>query len=162
MKRSRKALVPTAVLAAVGLLLPLSGTASAETQTFHEEVQFSSTHPCTGELVEGDTKVKMTITTTNNPDGTMTVGIHQHTHGQQLLGVVSQDWYVFNDGQNSSETFTLLGPSGTVATRTTYIHTSEDVAFQEQPGLDDFHQRLVVTFTPLLPPTVVKDTSECK
>lgn len=148
------------VLAAVSLMLPLSNVASAE--TYREEVEFASTHPCTGELVEGDTKVKMTINTTNNPDGTMTVDITQQTHGQQLLGLVSQDWYVFNEGQDTSETFTLLGPSGSVTTRTTFIHTSEDVAFQEEPGLDDYHQRLLVTFTPLLPPTVVRDTGECK
>lgn len=156
----RKAASVTTGLAAVALMLPLSSFAAAE--TYHEEVEFATTHPCTQEPVEGDTKVKMTINTTNNPDGTMGVTIHQHTHGQQLLGLISQDWYVFNDGQNTSESYTLLGPSGSVATRTTFIHTSEDIAYLEPQGMDDYHQRLVVTFTPLLPPTVLKDTGECK
>lgn len=150
----------TAALTVVALVLPLSNVAFAE--KFEQDVEFASEHPCTREFVEGDTWVKMWIETTNNSDGTMTVKIKQLTHGQELYGVISGDKYVFNDGQDTEETFTLLGPTGTVATRTTFIHTGEDQAFAEVPGLDDFHQRFLVTFAPLLPPTIVRDTAECK
>lgn len=153
------------VVAAAVLVLPLSAApAFAQTsETFHEEVEFASEHPCTREIVEGDTKVKMTITTTDNGDGTTTVDVHQHTHGQQLLGVVSQDWYVFNENMDSHTQDTILGRSGTIETHTRFIHTSEDLAHQEvMQGLDDFHQRLEVVISPLLPPVVVKDTGTCK
>jgi hypothetical protein len=160
MTKVRKASAIASALAAVALALPLSSPASAA--TYQEEIEFATDHPCTREIVEGDTTVRMTINTTSNPDGTQTVQVIQHTHGQQLLGVVSQDWYVFNEGENTNESFTLVGPSGSISTRTTFIHTSEDLAYQEVPGMDDFHQRLLVTFTPLLPPTIVRDTGECK
>lgn len=164
MTKRIKGLIPATVFSVVALVLPLTAnTAFAQTQQVHErDVEFASQHPCTEELVEGDTTVHMTITTTNNPDGTMTVKVKQHTHGQQLLGVISQDWYTFNDAEDTEETFTLLGPAGSVSTKTIFIHTSEDVAFQEEPGLDDLHQRFAIAFSPLLPPTVVRDTSECK
>jgi hypothetical protein len=151
-----------AVLSLGALLLPFAAS-PAQAETYHEEVEFASEHPCTGEVVEGDTKVKMTITTTDNGDGTTTVHVHQHTHGQQLLGVVSQDWYVFNENQDSHTTETLLGPSGTVEAHTRFIHTSEDLAYQELvQGLDDFHQRLEIVIQPLLPPVVVRDTGRCQ
>lgn len=164
MTRTRKASSLAAAIAAVALVLPLSATAAfAQTQHIHEdEVEFASVHNCTGEPVQGDVWVKMTITQTENPDNTTTIKIKQHTHGQQLLGLISNDWYVFNDAQDTEETFTVLGPSGSVSTRTTYIHTGENVAYQEQPGLDDFHQRLALTFSPLLPPVITKSTSECR
>jgi hypothetical protein len=152
------------VVAAAALVLPLSAApAFAQTQTHQEEVEFASEHPCTREIVEGDTKVKMTITTTDNGDGTTTVHVRQHTHGQQLLGVVSQDWYVFNENQDSETTETIFGQSGTVETHTRFIHTTEDLAHQELvQGLDDFHQRLEVVIQPLLPPVVVRDTGQCR
>jgi hypothetical protein len=132
-------------------------------ETFHEEVEFAEEHPCTGEIVEGDTTVRMTITTTDNGDGTTTVDVHQHTHGQQLRGVVSQDWYVFNENMDSHTSETIIGSSGTVDTHTRFIHTTEDLAYQElMQGLDDFHQRLEVVVQPLLPPTVVRDTGHCR
>lgn len=157
MTNSRKAFIP-AVLA-VALALPLTASSAfAQTQHVHEdEVVFASQHPCTEEPVEGDTKVKMTITTTENSNGTMSVKIRQHTHGQQLLGVISQDWYVFNDAQDEETEFTLLGPAGSVDTWTRFIHTSEDIAYNEEPGKDDYFQRNSVVFSPLLPPTVIED-----
>lgn len=161
MTKLRKASAVAAALAAVALVLP--SPAFAQTQHIHEDdVEFASVHNCTGEAVQGDVWVKFKITQTANSDGTTTIEVKQLTHGQQLLGLVSGDWYVFNDGQDSTETFTLLGPTGTVSSRTTYIHTGEDLAFQEQLGLDDFHQRLEITFSPLLPPVITKSTSECK
>lgn len=164
MTKWRKASCAAAALSVVALVLPFSASpALAATQTFEEEVEFAGDHPCTHEPLEGDQRVHMTITTTDNPNGTMTVRIHQHTHGQQLLGLVSGDWYVFNEGEDSVSETTLLGPAGTTTTKTIFVHTSEDLAFQESAqGLDDYHQRLVVTFSPLLPPTVLKDTGECK
>lgn len=161
MTKLTKASIPAAVLA-VAAALPLAATSAfAQTQHVHEdEVVFASIHPCTKETVEGDTKVKMTITTTENSNGTTTVKIKQHTHGQQLLGTVSQDWYVFNDAQDEETTYTLLGPSGSVDTWTRFIHTSEDVAFQEEPGEDDYFQRTSVVFSPLLPPTLIEDERE--
>ena len=47
-------------------------------------------------------------------------------------------------------------------TKTVFVHTSEDLAFQEEPGLDDFHQRFTVTFSPLSPPVVRGLLGECK
>lgn len=155
----------TKVFAFVALVLPFAAQpAGAQTsESYKEEVEFASDHPCTREIVEGDTKVKMTITTTDNGDGTTTVDVHQHTHGQQLLGVVSQDWYVFNENQDSHTTETIGGSTGTVETHTRFIHTSEDLAYQELlQGLDDFHQKLEVVVQPLLPPVVVRDTGRCQ
>lgn len=161
MTKLRKASSIAAALAAVALVLP--SPALAQTQHIHEdEVEFASIHNCTGEAVQGDVWVKYTITQTDNGDGTTTVKIKQHTHGQQLLGLISNDWYVFNDAQDTEETFTVFGSTGTVSTRTDYIHTTEDVAYQEEPGKDDFHQRLAFTFSPLLPPVITKSTSECR
>lgn len=158
MTNRTKASIPASLIA-LALVLPLGATpASAQPQHVHEdEVVFASQHPCTEEPVEGDTKVKMTITTTENSNGTTSVKIRQHTHGQQLLGVISQDWYVFNDAQDEETTYTLFGPSGSVDTWTRFIHTSEDVAFNEEPGKDDYFQRTSVIFSPLLPPTLVED-----
>jgi hypothetical protein len=76
---------------------------------------------------------------------------------------VSQDWYVFNENLDSHTSETILGRSGTVETHTRFIHTTEDIAFQEpMQGLDDFHQRLEVVIQPLLPPVVVSDTGHCQ
>ncbi|HYO61097.1 MAG TPA: hypothetical protein VEU29_04290 [Actinomycetota bacterium] len=157
MTKSRKAFIP-AVLA-IALAIPLTATSAlAQTQHVHEdEVVFASQHPCTEEPVEGDTKVKMTITTTENSDGTTTVKVRQHTHGQQLLGTFSQDWYVFNDAQDEETTYTLFGPAGSVDSWTRFIHTTEDVAFNEEPGKDDYFQRTSIVFSPLLPPVLIED-----
>lgn len=155
----RKGLTPAAVLAAVALVLPLSATtASAQTQTVNEdEIPFGSTHPCTHEPVQGDSTVHMTIITQSNPDGTTTVKVRQHTHGQQLLGDISLDWYTFNDNEDSDTEFTFFGPSGSSDVWTRFIHTSEDIAFQEEPGLDDYFQKTTLFISPLLPPVLVED-----
>ena len=125
-------------------------------------VEFSTIHNCTGEPVEGDTRVHMVITTSENRDGSTHVRVHQQTHGQSLVGLLSGDEYVFNNGEDVVEHFDLLGGTGRVVTRTEFIHKGEDQAFLEPLGLDDWHQRLVVTFTPLLPPTIERDRSECR
>ena len=125
-------------------------------------VEFSVAHECTRELVQGETRVHMVITTSENPDGSTHVRIHQQTHGQSLVGLVSGDEYVFNNGEDVVEHFDLLGTSGRVVSRTEFIHKGEDQAFQEPLGLDDWHQRLILTFTPLLPPTIERDRSECR
>lgn len=160
MTRIRKARAAT-VASAVALALPLLAN-PAPAATYQEEVQFSSTHQCTQEPVEGDTKVRMTITTTENSDGTTTVHTKQHTVGSQLRGLISNDKYTFNDSQDVETTETILGAAGTVETKTIFVHSSEKVAYLEQPGVDDLHQRLDVVITPLLPPTVVMDDTECK
>jgi hypothetical protein len=49
-----------------------------------------------------------------------------------------------------------------VFSRTEYIHTGESLAFQEEPGLDDYHQRLKFTFSPFLPPVITRDTADCR
>ena len=148
---------------AASLVAPLfAGPASAETQTFRAVVEFSAMHECTRETVEGDTRVHMVITTSENPDGSTHVRIHQQTHGQTLVGTISGDEYVFNNGQDMTTDFDLIGETGRVVTRTEFIHQGEDPAFLELPGLDDFHQRLIVTISPLLPPTVERERSECR
>lgn len=159
MTKRNKLSIPAALVGAVALVLPFAPTAAlAQTETVHyDEVEFASTHPCTGEPVEGDTKVKMTITTRDNGDGTTSVHVRQHTHGQQLLGLVSQDWYVFNEAEDTHEQTTFFGASGSVDVWTRYIHTSEDLAFQEEPGLDDFFQKTTLFISPLLPPVLVED-----
>lgn len=140
-----------------------AGVASAETQTFKAVVEFSAIHECTRELVEGETRVHMVITTSENPDGSTHVRVHQRTHGQTLLGAVSGDEYVFNNGEDVISDFDLTGETGRVVTRTEFIHQGEDLAFQEASlGLDDFHQRLIVTFSPLLPPVIERERSECR
>lgn len=161
MTKLRRASSIAASLAAVALVLP--SPAFAQTEHIHEdEVEFASVHNCTGEPVRGNVWVKWTITQTANPDNTTTIRLKQHTHGQQLLGLASNDWYVFNEAEDVEETFTVFGPTNTVRTRTSYIHTTEDLAFEEEPGLDDFHQNLEITFSPLLPPVITKSTSECR
>jgi hypothetical protein len=157
----RKGSIPATLLSVVALVLPLTAS-PAHAETYREDVEFSSVHNCTLEAVQGDAWVKITIETTDNGNGTTTVAMKQHTHGQQLLGLISGDWYVFNNGEDFTDTATIFGSSGTVYSRTEYIHTTEDVAFQETAGLDDYHQRLKFTFSPLLPPVVTKDTAECK
>ena len=163
MARSRTLFFPAAVLGVTSLLVAAStGPAFGAAQTHKFETEFPPDHPCTHEPLEGDLRVRWTIVTQDNPDGTMKVTIHQHTHGQQLLGLISLDWYVFNGAQDTHQEFTLLGPSGSVTTKTVFVHTSEDLAFQEEPGLDDFHQRFTVTFSPLSPPAVSGLAGECK
>jgi hypothetical protein len=139
-----------------------AGTASAETQTFKGIVEFSAMHRCTGEEVVGETRVHMVITTSENPDGSTHVRVHQQTHGQTLVGLISGDQYVFNNGEDAVSDFDLVGETGRVVTRTEFIHQGEDLAFLESPGLDDFHQRLIVTISPLGPPTIERDRTECR
>jgi hypothetical protein len=159
--RFRSTRVPVTVASLVALALPLfAGPASAA--TYHEEIEFASEHECTGETVEGDTKVRMTVDTTENSDGTMTVHTKQHTVGSQLKGLISNDHYTFNGSQDVETTDTLLGPAGTVDGKTVFVHSSEDVAYLEQQGLDDLHQRFSLTFAPLLPPVLVLTQDECK
>lgn len=159
--RFARAHVPVTIAAVVGLALPLIAN-PAFAATYSEEIEFSSVHNCTGEPVEGDTKVRITINTTENSDGTTTVNTKQHTVGSQLKGVISHDHYTFNNAQDVDETVTLLGSAGTTKSRTVFVHSSEDVAYAEQPGLDDYHQKFTLTFSPLLPPVLTKDSAECK
>ncbi|HEX2296567.1 MAG TPA: hypothetical protein VHN37_14840 [Actinomycetota bacterium] len=164
MTNRKKAALCASVTALVALAAPFGSSALAQetVRTHDRDVVFDVQHPCTLENVIGDTTVRTTVTETDNGNGTTTVEIHQKTHGQQLLGVVSGDWYTFNGAVDSHTTETILGSSGTVETKTIFIHTSEDVAFEEEPGMDDFHQRLDFIVNPLLPPTVIRDTGECK
>lgn len=161
MTRFGKAHVWATVASAVALALPLFAK-PALAETFHEEVEFAAVHDCTGETVEGDTKVRVTFTTTENSDGTTTVHTKQHTVGSQLRGVISNDKYTFNNSEDVEETFTILGSFGSIKFKTIFVHSTEDVAFEEEPGKDDFHQKFNATFAPLLPPVVTKDTAECK
>ncbi len=62
----------------------LAGAASAATQQFKAVVEFSALHECTRELVEGDTRVHVAITTSENPDGSTHVRVHQQTHGAAI------------------------------------------------------------------------------
>lgn len=159
--RFRKAHVPVTVASIVAVALPLLAN-PASAATYHEEVEFATTHNCTQEPVEGDTKVKYTINTTENSDGTTTVHTKQHTVGSQLRGLISNDKYTFNNSEDVEETFTLLGSAGSIKVKTIFVHSTEDVAYLESPGLDDFHQKFNMTFAPLLPPVITKDTAECK
>lgn len=159
MTKWRKASIPAAAFLAVALVLPLSATpAAAQTQTVHEQdIPFGAVHPCTQETVQGPTDLHMTIITQENGDGTTTLKVRQHVHGQQMIGDVSLDYYTFNDNEQSDTEFTLLGPSGTRDIWTRWIHTSEDVAHQEVPGEDDYFQRTSIVVQPLLPPTIIED-----
>lgn len=159
--RSNSTRVAVTVVSAVALVIPVfAGPASAE--TYHEEIEFASQHECTQETVEGDTKVNITVTTTENSDGTTTVKTKQHTVGSQLRGLISNDKYTFNNSEDVEQTDTLLGPTGTVNSKTVFVHSSEDVAYLEQPGLDDLHQRFSLVFAPLLPPVLTIGQDECK
>ena len=161
LSRFKKAHAPLTVATVVALALPLmANTAFAE--TYQEEIEFSSTHNCTQEPVEGDTKVRITVDTTENSDGTTTVHTKQHTVGSQLRGLISNDKYTFNNSEDVDETFTILGSSGVTRSKTIFVHSTEDVAYLEQPGKDDFHQKFTLTFSPLLPPVLVKDDTDCK
>lgn len=161
MTRFKKAHAVATAASAALLALPLLAP-PASAATYHEEIEFASTHTCTQEPIEGDTKVRYTITTTDNGDGTTTVHTKQHTVGSQLRGLISNDKYTFNDSQDAETTETLAGSFGTISTKTIFVHSSEDVAYLEQQGLDDLHQRLDIVIAPLLPPTVVMEDTECK
>jgi hypothetical protein len=145
-----------------GAAAVLAGGAAAATQTTTEEIVIETQHPCTLESVVGDGRVHIVITTTTNPDGSMHVRTHQRTHGT-LVGVISGDQYVFNNGEDIVTDETIFGSSGRVITRLEFIHQGEDLAFlEEAPGLDDAHERVVITFTPLGPPTVERDQRVCR
>lgn len=159
--RFKSTRVPVTVASIVAVAFPLfASPASAE--TYQEEVEFAATHECTQEPVEGDTKVRITVNTTENSDGTTTVHTKQHTVGSQLRGLISNDKYTFNNSEDVEETFTLLGSTGSIKVKTIFVHSTEDVAYLEQQGLDDFHQKFNMTFAPLLPPVITKDTADCK
>ncbi|HYO61096.1 MAG TPA: hypothetical protein VEU29_04285 [Actinomycetota bacterium] len=149
------------VASIVAVALPLLAN-PASAATYHEEIEFATTHNCTGEPVEGDTKVRITVDTTENSDGTTTVKTKQHTVGSQLRGLISNDKYTFNNSEDVEETATLFCSAGHIKSRTVFVHSSEDVAYTEQPGMDDFHQHFTMTFAPLLPPVLTKDKTECK
>ena len=155
-----KALLVAAVASVVAALVAAAAPAATETSTF--VIEFSAVHPCTGEPVEGDTRVHVVVTTTENPDGTTRVRTLQQTHGHSLVGLISGDRYNFNNGQDVVEEFDLLGSSGRIVTRTEFIHQGEDLAFEESAGLDDLHERIVLTFRPLLPPTVERERVDCR
>lgn len=159
--RSKSTRVLVTVASAVALAVPMFAS-PAHAETYHEEIEFSDVHDCTGEPVEGDTKVRITVDATDNGDGTTTVKAKQHTVGSQLRGLISNDKYTFNNSEDSETTETIVGNAGTVDSKTVFVHSSEDVAFQEQPGLDDFHQRFRLTFAPLLPPVLTLTQNECK
>lgn len=161
MTRFKSTRVPVTLASILAVALPLLAN-PAMAETYHNEVEFSATHECTGEQVEGDTKVKVTFNTTENSDGTTTVHTKQHTVGSQLRGLISNDKYTFNNSEDVEETFTILGSFGSIKFKTIFVHSSENVAYLEQPGKDDLHQKFSATFAPLLPPVVTKDTSECK
>lgn len=135
----------------------------AETQTFKFDIEFSREHECTREPVVGDTRVHMVVTTTDNPDGSMHVRVHQQQHGQSLFGAISGDEYVFNEGQDSISDFDIVGgETGQIVIRTEFIHRGEDQAFLEVPGLDDLHQRTVVRVAPFLPPMIEEQRTHCR
>lgn len=159
MTKWRKVSIPAAALAAVALVLPLSATpAAAQATTEHtREIPFGAVHPCTNETVEGLTDLKVTTIMQDNGDGTTTVRVRQHAHAEQMIGAVSLDFYTFNENQNSDTEVTFLGSSGSTDIWTRWIHTSEDLAFQEEPGEDDYFQKTTIFFSPLLPPTIVED-----
>lgn len=125
-------------------------------------VAFAAIHSCTLEPVEGDARVHFVIHTTDNPDGTTAVHIRQQTHGSQLLGAVSGDTYVFNESQDVVQSETISGSSGRVMTRTIFVHNGEQLAYLEEPGLDDLHQHMTIVFSPLLPPEIRVDRTECR
>ena len=135
----------------------LAGGAPAATETFTEHVEFASQHPCTLEPVVGETRVHVVITTTETR-----IRVLQQTHGQTLVGAVSGDDYVFNNAEDVVTEADLVGGSARLVIRTEFIHQGEGVAFGEEQGLDDFHQRLVVTVTPGLPPTIERDRADCR
>ncbi|MDQ3981762.1 MAG: hypothetical protein M3271_03665, partial [Actinomycetota bacterium] len=87
-----------------------------------DDIEFASEHPCTGEPVTGNTTVHVTIITQENGDGSTTVRVRQHTHGQELFGVISQDRYTLNEAENSDTEFTFFGPSGSTDVWTRFIH----------------------------------------
>lgn len=159
--RLKSTRVPVTLASLVALALPLLAN-PAFAATYQEEVEFATEHECTGEIVEGDTKVRITVNTTENSDGTTTVHTKQHTVGSQLKGVVSNDHYTFNGSQDVETTDTILGSAGTVDGKIVFVHSSEDVAYLEQPGVDDLHQRFTLTFAPLLPPVFQLTQNECK
>jgi hypothetical protein len=145
------------------LVAPFGGSPANAAQT-HEEVEYSDTHDCTHEQIEGDTRVRYTTETTQNNDGTTTVKIRQHAHGSHLEGVFSGDEYTLNEMRDTEETFqvnTTLG--GVVETKTVFIHKGEDQAFTEVPGEDDLHQELSFIITPITgDPILVMEDSDCR
>lgn len=137
MRISKKLSIGVILAASAALFVPGSGSAASS----NEEILFDELHFCTRENVAGVTKVHMTVDTHENPDGSTTVTTRQHAHGQQLLGSMSGDWYVFNEQADRVETDQVpAGPAGTFDVDTHFIHMSEGLAFAEIPGMDDLKQ----------------------
>lgn len=157
--RRRRWILALALAAAASLV---AGPASARTS--HFEIEFSDEHDCTHELVSGDTRVTIWMDQTDNPDGTTTVTVRQHTHGSDLRGAISGDKYVINERRETVETFELpTSIGGTITVRTTFIHYTERQAFTEVPGADDLHQYSTYTFLPPLgDPVLTEERTECR
>lgn len=163
MRTRKKIGVALAAGALMTVVAPFGASPASAKQT-HQEVEYSDTHECTHEQVNGDTRVRYTTETTENGDGTTTVTIRQHSHGSHLEGAFSGDEYVLNEQRDSEETFmvsTILG--GVVETKTIFIHKGEDQAFTEVPGEDDLHQELSFLIAPITgDPTLVMEETDCR
>ena len=160
--RIGKRIGPAVVAAGLMTLVTPFGASVATAAEDHFEIEFSSTHECTHEQVNGETKVHATTTTADNGDGTTTVTVRQHQHGSHLEGAISGDEYVFNEQSEIVENFvidTSLG--GVVSTHTTFNHKGEEQAFTEVPGEDDLQQRVTFVFPPVGPPTMVQEMTRC-
>ncbi|MDQ3985703.1 MAG: hypothetical protein M3280_04315 [Actinomycetota bacterium] len=140
-------------------LVPAQAETVSETQ---HDIPFSSLHPCTLENTTGDSTVHSTITVTTGDDGIKQVHMLQSTHGTQLVGEVSGDTYNFNNAEDYHEHFQVGASGGHIFTRTEYIHTTEGVANLDQPGLDDFHQRIYIFIDANGVPTVTKTEADCR
>ena len=130
--------------------------------TTHFVIEFSDTHECTHEQVNGDTRVTVWMDETENPDGTTTVTVRQHVHGSDLRGVFSGDKYVLNERTETVEHFLVDSAGGTITVRTTFIHYTERQAFTEVPGEDDLHQYLTFVLVPLVGPMLTDERTECR
>jgi hypothetical protein len=162
LKKRTKLGAAFAAAALTTIVVPF-GPPSAQAAQEQFEIEYSETHECTHEQVTGDTRVQYTTTTTNNGDGTTTVKIKQHQHGSNLEGIFSGDDYMFNEHQDSEETFLLsTSMGGVVETKTVFIHHGEDQAFTEVPGEDDLHQRLTFAFLPIGDPELIMEDTDCR
>ena len=165
MKISKRISLGVILAASAALLVP-GGAMPVNAASSQEEIPFDSIHFCTRENVTGDTKVHMTVDTQDNGNGTTTITTKQHAHGEQLVGNMSGDFYVFNERSERVETDLVIGSQGTFDVDTHFIHMSEDQAFLEFPGMDDLKQTSTFMFVrdPILGDTLfpVGAQSECK
>jgi hypothetical protein len=162
----RRKITAGIVLAVTAALLVPAAVIPASADSTQQEVPFDGPHFCTRENVTGEQKIHITFDTQQNPGGTTTITSRQHAHGEQLLGNVSGDFYVFNERSERVETDTILGSQGTFSVDTHFIHMSEEQAFLELPGMDDLKQSTEFTFVrdPLLGDQffITGQESECK